>query len=71
MQGTQVRSLVWEDSTRRGAAKPVHHDRWSSQSESATREASKKRLQHKEEQPPLTEARGSPGTATETQQSQK
>ena len=24
MQGTQVRSLVWEDPTCRGATKPVH-----------------------------------------------
>ena len=28
MQGTQVRSLVWEDPTCRGAAKPVHHNYW-------------------------------------------
>ena len=28
MQGTRVPSLVWEDSTCRGAAKPVHHDCW-------------------------------------------
>ena len=26
MQGTQVRSLVWEDPTRRGATKSVHHN---------------------------------------------
>ena len=26
IQGTQVRSLVWEDSTRLGATKPMHHD---------------------------------------------
>ena len=25
MQGTQVRSLVWEDPTCLGATKPVHH----------------------------------------------
>ena len=25
-QGTQVRALVWEDPTRRGAAKPVRHN---------------------------------------------
>ena len=25
MQGTQVRALVWEDPTCRGAAKPVRH----------------------------------------------
>ena len=24
-QGTQVRALVWEDPTRRGATKPVRH----------------------------------------------
>ena len=27
-QGTWVRSLVWEDPTCRGAAKPVHHNYW-------------------------------------------
>ena len=26
MQGTRVRSLVWEDPTCRGAAKPVRHN---------------------------------------------
>ena len=26
LQGTQVQSLVWEDSTRRGATKPVRHN---------------------------------------------
>ena len=26
MQGTQVRALVWEDPTCRGATKPVHHN---------------------------------------------
>ena len=25
MQGTRVRSLVWEDPTSRGATKPMHH----------------------------------------------
>ena len=28
MQGTRVRSLVWEDPTCLGAAKPVHHNYW-------------------------------------------
>ena len=28
MQGTQVRALVWEDPTCRGAAKPVRHNYW-------------------------------------------
>ena len=28
MQGTQVRALVWEDPTCRGATKPVHHNYW-------------------------------------------
>ena len=28
VQGTQVRSLVWEDSTCLRAIKPVHHDYW-------------------------------------------
>ena len=28
MQGTQVRSLVWEDPTCRGATKPVRHNYW-------------------------------------------
>ena len=28
MQGTQVRSLVWEDPICRGATKPVHHYYW-------------------------------------------
>ena len=28
MQGTQVRALVWEDPTGRGAAKPVYHNYW-------------------------------------------
>ena len=28
MQGTQVRSLVWEDPTCRGATKPVHRNYW-------------------------------------------
>ena len=27
-QGTWVRTLVWEDSTCRGATKPVHHNYW-------------------------------------------
>ena len=27
-QGTQVRALVWEDATCRGAAKPVLHNYW-------------------------------------------
>ena len=26
MQGTQVRALVWEDPTRRGATKPMRHN---------------------------------------------
>ena len=26
VQGTQVRALVWEDPTCRGATKPVHHN---------------------------------------------
>ena len=28
MQGTQVQSLVWEDSTCQGATKPMHHSYW-------------------------------------------
>ena len=28
MQGTQVRALVWEDPTCRGATKPVRHNYW-------------------------------------------
>ena len=28
MQGTQVRSLVWEDPTCRGATKPASHNYW-------------------------------------------
>ena len=28
MQGTRVRSLVWEDPTCHGATKPVHHNYW-------------------------------------------
>ena len=28
MQGTQVRALVWEDPTCRGATKPTHHNYW-------------------------------------------
>ena len=28
MQGTRVRSLVWEDPTCRGATKPMHHNYW-------------------------------------------
>ena len=28
MQGTQVRSLIWKDPTRCGAAKPTHYDCW-------------------------------------------
>ena len=28
MQGTQVRVLVWEDPTCRGATKPVSHNYW-------------------------------------------
>ena len=28
MQGTQVRALVWEDPTCRGATKPMHHNYW-------------------------------------------
>ena len=27
-QGTQVQSLVWEDSTCQGATKPLHHKYW-------------------------------------------
>ena len=28
MQGTRVRSVVWEDPTCRGVTKPVHHNYW-------------------------------------------
>ena len=28
VQGTQVQALVWEDSTCRGATKPVRHNYW-------------------------------------------
>ena len=28
MQGTRVQSLVWEDTTCRGATKPVRHNYW-------------------------------------------
>ena len=28
MQGTQVQSLIWEESTHCGATKPIHHNYW-------------------------------------------
>ena len=28
MQGTRIQALVWEDPTRRGATKPMHHNYW-------------------------------------------
>ena len=37
MQGTQVRAVIWEDPTCRGATKPVCHNYWACALESARR----------------------------------
>jgi len=80
MQGTQVQSLVWEDSTYHGATKPVCHNCWAHEPHdwsSCTLEPMfcNKGSHHNESLVPQLESslaatRGSPRTATETQRSQ-
>ena len=74
MQGTQVRSLVWEDPTCRRTAKPARHNCWAYMPQllslsvwspcSATREATATK-------PLLAATRESPRAAMKTQRSQK
>ena len=63
MQGTQVQSLVQEDSTYRGALEHVLHNKTSHHSE--------KPVLHKGEQPPLSATKESLWAATKTQHSQQ
>ena len=83
MHGTQVRALVQEDPTRRGAAKPVRHNYWSRVPQllkparlnpvlhNERSHRNEKPAHRSEEQPPLTTTRESPRAATKTQHSQK
>ena len=82
MPGTQVRALVREDATCRGATKPVCHNYWACALEPAShnywahvpqllKSACREPMHRKEEQPPLAAIRESPRTATKTQCSQK
>ena len=78
MQGTQVRALVWEDPTCRGATGPVGHNYWASASGACAPESLRgcdsERPTHRdedEEWPPLAAIRESPRTETKTQHSQK
>ena len=63
MQGTRVRSLVWEDPTCRGATKPVRHNYWACEPQllgphAATTEARAPRARTpQQEKPPEWEAR--------------
>ena len=79
MEGTQVRSYMWEDPTWGGAAKPLHHNFWSPCALEPV--LHKKRSHHNEkltphitatrEEPLLTTTRESPRAANKTQCSQK
>ena len=76
MQGTQVRSLVWEDPARCRAAKATCHSYWSLCSSSlccTTRQATATRSPHAEtrERPQLSTTREGLCTATKTQCNQK
>ena len=83
MQGARVWSLVWEDPTCHGAAKPVRHNYWAHVPQllkpthlepmlhNKRSHRNEKLAHHNEEQPPLTATRESPHTATKTQRSQK
>ena len=76
MQGTRVRSLVWEDPTCRGATKAMRHNYWAHVPQllkPAHLEPMlhNKRSHRNEEKPPLAATRESPHTATKTQRSQK
>ena len=62
-QGTQVRSLIWEYPTSRGATKPVLHNQ--------RRPRNEKPTPHSEEQLPLTATREGLHAATKTQHSQQ
>ena len=63
MQGTQVRALVWEDPTCRGATKPVRHNYWAREPQllsprATTTEACAPRARApQQEKPPQWEAR--------------
>ena len=81
MKGTLVRSLVQEDSTCCGGAKPMHHNYWAPTLQSphgATAEArvprawAREQRRQRDETPSLlAAARESPRTAVKTQGSQK
>ena len=75
MQGTQVRALVWEDPTCRGAAGPVSHNcraRASGACAPQQRGRHSERPAHRDEEwPPLAATRESPCTETKTQHSHK
>ena len=73
MQGTPVRSLVWEDSTCHGATKPVGHKYWAFtlraqepqplSAQAATAEARETRANTAQEKPLQCEARTPPQRA--------
>ena len=74
MQGTRVPSLVWEDSTCRGAAKPVHHNCWAHALWSlcfATSKATAVRSTTAREEAPLAAPREGLYAAVKTQYSHK
>ena len=75
MQGTRVRSLVWEDPTCHRATKPVSHKYWARVPRARALQQEKP-LQWEARAPqlrvaPLAATRESPRAATETQHSQK
>ena len=86
MQATQVRALVREDPTYRGATKSVHHNYWACALEPASHnywtrvpqllkpehpEPKLHKRSHQNEKPPLAPTRESLHAATKTQRSQK
>ena len=83
MQGIQVRALVREDPTCRGATKPVRHNYWAHMLQllkpvclepvlcNKRNHRNEKPTHRNEEWPPLTATRESPRVATKTQCSQK
>ena len=72
MQGTQVRSLVWEDSTQLPTGGNRAHTTTTEPVLSNKRShREKKSVPHNEEQPQLATTRESPHTAMKTQDNQK
>ena len=73
MQGTQVRALVWEDPTCRGATRPVSQTTEPVSLEPVLRNKrghdSERPVHHDEEWPPLAATGESPRTETKTQHS--